>query len=96
MSRYENATWADLARDAYAVQDACNLSGVVHSFAEVIARVRALLEQEGKGGTDSVNQHPICVLWADKIGHLTGHQACGGPVIGAAYHWYWTQVASDD
>jgi hypothetical protein len=92
MSRYDNATWADLARDAYAVQDACNLSGVVHSFSQAITRVRALLEQDGKGGTDNVNQHPVCVLWADKIGQLAGHQAIGGPAIDAAYDWYRAQV----
>jgi hypothetical protein len=92
MSRYENASWVDLARDAYNVQNACNLSGVIHSFAHVIVRVRTLLESEGKGGTDAVNQHPVCVMYADKIGHLTGHQAVGGPAIEAAYDWYRAQV----
>ena len=92
MSRYENASWADLAREAYAVQDACNLSGVVHAFSQVVTRVRALLETEGKGGTDNVNRHPVCIMFADKIGHLTGHQAIGGQVIDAAYDWYHAQV----
>jgi len=33
------------------------------------------------------------MVWAaDKIGHLTGHQAIGGQVIDAAYDWYHAQV----
>jgi len=50
-------------------QDACNLSGIAISFAEVVKRIwveaRAIEE-----GTDWVNTHPICVLYASKIGSL--------------------------
>lgn len=68
----DTRTMTDLAKEALQVQDACNLSGVVHSFSRAITRLRALLEAEGKGGTDAVNRHPICSLWADKISTLTG------------------------
>ena len=60
--------------EALAVQDACNLSGVVHSFARVFEIIRA---EPGNHGTDYVNKHPVCVLFADKIAHLTGTQYLG-------------------
>lgn len=65
-------TWEELAKEAIQVQGACNLSGVVHSFSRAVREVRALLESEGKGGTDAVNTHPICVLYCSKISSLTG------------------------
>ena len=51
---------------ALLVQDAVNLSGVVHSFSEVVSR---LWEEARRGGhgTEYVNTHPICKLYADKI-----------------------------
>jgi len=63
--------------NAITVQDACNLSGVVNSFNEVLARIweeaRSRIWEEarsvGKGTTD-VNQHPISKLYADKIADL--------------------------
>jgi len=48
------------------VQDACNLSGVVHSFAEVLPRIR-----EEANDTDKINRHPISVMYASKIAHLS-------------------------
>ena len=80
-------TWKELATEALAVQDACNLSGVVISFGHVIREVRAMLEAENKGGTDAVNTHPVCVLYADKVAHLTGTQGFGNDGVGAAYTW---------
>lgn len=83
-SKSEEESWAELAREALQVQDACNLSGVVISFARVVPRVRALLEEDARRvGTEealrgltttAVNRHPICQLWADKIASLTGTQ----------------------
>jgi hypothetical protein len=70
----DERTIAELAKEAIAVQDACNLSGVVHGFSRAITRLRTLLEAQGKGGTDNVNRHPICVLWADKIADLAGRE----------------------
>lgn len=59
---------------AILVQDACNLSGVVHSFSAVITKVRntLALERNGNYSTDDVNRHPICVMYASKIASLTG------------------------
>jgi hypothetical protein len=81
----DTRTLADLAAEALRVQDACNLSGVVHSFARSLTRLRAILEERGKGGTDAVNRHPICWLWSDKIASLTGSQMGGITEMHDAY-----------
>lgn len=80
-------TWKELAIEALAVQDACNLSGVVLSFGTIIQEVRNRLESEGKGGTDAVNNHPICQLYADKVAHLTNTQTLGNDEVAKAYMW---------
>jgi hypothetical protein len=79
-------TWKEMAEEAYQVQDACNLSGVVHSFSRIISDVRARLELEGRCGTEEVNKHPVCILFADKIAHLTGTQLSDS-VLRDAYKW---------
>lgn len=71
----DTRTMSELAREALDVQNACNLSGVVHSFSRAITRLRALLDADGKGGTTAVNGHPICVVWADKIASLANDGA---------------------
>lgn len=52
------------------IQTACNLSGVVFSFADVM---QAICEEDHKvnGGTEWKNHHPIAVLFAAQISHLT-------------------------
>ena len=61
-------TMKDLAREAIEVQNACNLSGVVHGFSRAVTDLRRLRPD---AGTDALNAHPICVLWASKIEDLT-------------------------
>ena len=51
-------------KTALTVQNACNLSGVVHSFSEIKSRI--------EGDTNERNTHPICKLFADKIADLAG------------------------
>lgn len=80
-------TWKEMAQDSLDVQNACNLSGVVHSFSNIITEVRTRLEAEGKGGTDAVNTHPVCILYADKVAHLTGTQHFGDDKVARAYNW---------
>jgi len=65
----DQRTLQTLAREALRVQDACNLSGVVHSFARAISRLRAL---EPTLGTDQINRHPIVVAWCSKVADLSG------------------------
>jgi hypothetical protein len=50
-------------------QDGCNLSGIVHDFSRVVSKVWDEAHKIGKG-TDWVNTHPLCVLYADKIQSL--------------------------
>jgi len=73
-------TLKELAVEALAVQDACNLCGVAQSFA------RAMIDLgEHTKGTDERNTHPISILWADKIAHLTGTQQMGLIEVMRAY-----------
>jgi len=51
-------------------QSACNLSGVVFSFARVMQRICDEANATNKG-TDWKNQHAICRLFAEQINHLT-------------------------
>jgi len=56
--------------DAIIVQDACNLSGVVHAF----SRHMETLFDMGITDTDARNRHPISVLFSSKIASLTGSE----------------------
>jgi hypothetical protein len=64
-------TIRELAQEALDVQDACNLSGVVHSFSRVLTDLRAVARAEGWEGTSAINMHPIAVLFSSKIASLT-------------------------
>jgi hypothetical protein len=61
----------EMAQEALWVQDACNLSGVVHTFSQTMTLLRKILEQEPGFSTDKLNKHPIAVLYASKIASLT-------------------------
>lgn len=52
------------------IQDACNLSGVVRSWARVMERIWDEAHAKGKG-TEFVNRHEINVLYASKVASLT-------------------------
>jgi hypothetical protein len=58
-------------KDAIAVQDACNLSGVAHNLSRIMTRLWDEARATGKG-TDWVNKHPIVVLYAAKLYDLAG------------------------
>lgn len=67
-------TLQQAAQTALDVQDACNLSGVVRSFEEVV--VNAIWPEArrlGKG-TDYINTHPIVTLFLDKLTSLNQSQ----------------------
>ena len=68
------------AKAALQVQDACNLSGVVHSLAQLVTN----LHSQGHG-TTWVNQHPLVQLFVDKLGHLANVQ--GDINMRTAYIW---------
>jgi len=73
--------------DAIQVQDACNLSGVVHKFSRIMTKIwEEARKDENKGyGTEWVNKHPIAVMYAEKIAHLTTGQTLPGTAINAAW-----------
>lgn len=68
----DTRSMADLANEAIRVQDACNLSGVVHSFSKAIKRLRVLLREKGTESTNDINGHTISKAWASKIHSLAG------------------------
>jgi hypothetical protein len=92
----DTRTLKDLAKEALSVQDASNLSGVVHSWSRAITRLRALLEQNNKGGTHAVNTHPINQLWADKVASLTDTQSIGLTDLSKAYEAVTRVAQSED
>lgn len=63
-----------LAKEALAVQNACNLSGVVHSFSRAMTELREVLSKEPDFSTEKLNQHPIAILFSSKIASLTGSE----------------------
>ena len=78
-------TMKDLAIEALAVQDACNLSGVVHSFSKVMTDLRDIARKEGWEGTQAINMHPIALLFSSKIASLTYSES---PLeFSKAYDW---------
>lgn len=66
-------TMQELAKDAMQVQDACNLSGVVHGWSRAMKDLIQNLRDSGQyTGTDQINSHPINRMWASKVHDLTG------------------------
>jgi hypothetical protein len=62
---------SNIYRNALDVQDASNLSGVVLQFARDMRRINEEV-RAGGGGTEQVNKHPVCRLYAEQIAWLTG------------------------
>lgn len=78
-------TLKELAQLAIDVQDACNLSGVVHSFSSTMTDLRAHLSKDANFSTTMLNQHPVCVLFSDKISSLVGGSESAQ--FSTAYRW---------
>jgi hypothetical protein len=66
---YPMRTLSELAQEALDVQNACNLSGVVHGWSRAISDLRKLMPT---ADTEAINRHPINKLWADKVADLAG------------------------
>lgn len=62
-------TERELYQEALDVQDACNLSGVVHSFDRAVSELWGIAFAKGEG-THWVNTHPVCRLYIDKLRSL--------------------------
>lgn len=65
-------TEQELIKEAIQVQDACNLSGVVHSFSRAMSDLWAIANASGGKGTDWINTHRVARLYASKILSLSG------------------------
>ena len=77
-------TYQQLAQQALDVQDACNLSGVVHAMSRGMEALWAEAHQHGHG-TEWVNEHPIVTLFIDKLAHLNKSQQDLHGKVFAAY-----------
>lgn len=62
-------------RNALDVQEASNLSGVVHQFSRDMRVVCEEVRSNG-GGTDQINHHPVCRLYAEQVAWLSGAGSC--------------------
>jgi len=72
-------------KTALVIQDACNLSGVVHSFSRMMNKIWEEAHKTQKS-TDWVNHHPIAVLFAEKCAHLaTGLNIVGNSAVDKAW-----------
>lgn len=63
----EHSTLKQAACDALAVQDASNISGVVHAFSRAM---RAVYE-DSNHETAKIRAHPIVLLFMDKLKSMT-------------------------
>lgn len=73
-------TLQELAQEAIDVQNACNLLAVVNGMSRALSDLRGFVS-----GSDELRNHPITLLWADKVSHLTGTQDIGNSVVMKAY-----------
>lgn len=85
----DTRTLKELAQEAIDVQDACNLLAVVNGMKNAIDRLQSILHLDTD--TDSLRQlnlytyHPIVILWANKIAHLTRIQSCDHDYVSKAW-----------
>jgi len=87
-----NTTLIQLANEAIQIQDASNLSGLVHGWSRAITQLREVMPT---ADTQTINRHPINKMWAYKVYSL----ACGEPFhheeaekFNMAYQWCREQV----
>jgi hypothetical protein len=71
------------AQSALDVQFACNLSGVVRTFAELVSWMRTDLHFD----TPTCNTHPVCRLFAEQITYLTSGTSGDNVTYSVAYEW---------
>jgi len=87
-------TLAQLAKEALIVQDAVNLSGVAQSFASVMIELA-----DHTNGTRERNEHPIAVLFIDKMADLANLRFTTSydysEAYSKAYQWAEEQARKD-
>ena len=62
-------------QNALDVQNASNLSGVIQEFSRDMQIICEEVRQNG-GGTNAVNHHPVCRMYAEQIAWLAGAGSC--------------------
>lgn len=67
-------TLQQAAQEALDVQDACNLSGVLHSLDTIVREVLWPEATRLGVGTRWINHHPIVSMFLDKLESLNGIQ----------------------
>ena len=67
--------YAEAAKSALEVQDACNIGGVSRTFAGAVAAVFGEAHLQGKGN-DWVASHPIVTMFLLKMAELNGKIQC--------------------
>ena len=65
--------YINVAQDALAIQDACNLYGVLSSFKDKMAVISEYNKRFLKGSTQELNTNPIVKLYVEKLVHLSEH-----------------------
>ncbi len=65
----------NIFKTAIEVQEASNLSGVVYQFARDMKIICEEVRAAG-GGTDAINHHAVCRLYAEQIAWLSGAGSC--------------------
>lgn len=65
----------NIYQTALDIQDATNLSGVVHQFSRDMRRICEEIRAAG-GNTKHINRHPVCRLYAEQIAWLAGAGTC--------------------
>lgn len=76
-------TIKQMAQQAIDVQSACNLSGVVASFRNIVESMRI----EHGMHTEACNQHPVSRLFAAHVIELTRMGMADHDMYRAAYQW---------
>jgi len=84
-------TLQQAARTALDSQDACNLSGVLASFKEIVHDVIWPEARRLGKGTSYVNSHPICTLFLDKLASLNSSQCLCSDSM-KSYYTAYTEV----
>lgn len=72
MKNEETDAYKALWIEALSIQDACNLSGLSKSFADVTSRLWAIDRDFENIGTSWINSNPVTRLWISKFVSLAG------------------------
>ena len=77
-----NETLQKLAKEAIAVQDACNPMALAIRYAEVIGELKQVVGY----GTQAISEHPVNRLWVSKLHDLAGMGLSDSHRFAVAYH----------